>query len=475
VDFRQFLGTLRNRWRFIVLTLVIGTVVTIGVTLATPTTYASRATLWITTPPSGVIDTYQGSLTAQDRAQSYANLANNQELMQRVAERLNLGLSAADLSRRVRTTVSPDTVLLEVEARAGSPELAQNIATVVSDEIIRMVKEIETPADSDIPAPIVARLAAKATLNSSPVSPNVPLNLVTGIGLSLLAGLAGALLRDVLDTSVKTIDTIEEITGLTPMAALPFDPSVSAHPLSADDAGSPLSEAFRVLRTNVRFANLDADRQTIVVTSSVPDEGKTFVATNLAVAIAKGGRSVLLLDADLRNPGVATLLGLENAVGLVTVLLGRTTLDAAVQPHESGLFFLGTGPLPPNPAEVLDTQVMRDLVAQARRMFDVVIIDAPPLLPVADAAILLTEVDGALLLARHGTTHREQLKRAVARVHAVGGKLLGTVVNRVPMGGKGGAYGYYGYGYGYGPGSAYERDTVGASRASASKGRRARR
>ena len=473
MDLRQFLGMLRARWRFMALTLLLGTLTTIGVTVATPTAYASRATLWVTTPPTGTIDPYLASTTARDRAQSYANLANNPEVLDPAADRLNNGMSAVDLAQRVTTSVSTDTLLLQIDAKAGSPELAQQIATVVADEIIQMVKEIESPANADIPAPIVARLAAQATVNQTPVSPNVPLNLVTGIGLSLLAGIAGAVLREVLDSSVKGADDVEAITGFAPMAALPYDSSVNSHPLGAEDAGTPISEAFRVLRTNLRFANLDAGRQALVVTSSLPDEGKTFVATNLAVAIAKGGRSVLLVDADLRSPGVAKLLGLENSVGLVTVLLGRATLQQAVQLHSSGVTFLGTGPQPPNPAEVLDTQVMRNLLSEARQAFDVVIVDAPPLLPVADAAILLTEVDGGLLLVRHGATHREQLRRAVARAQAVGGRILGTVVNRAPLGGKASSYGYYGYGYGYG--YDFRASSNGSDRAASAKGRRARR
>ena len=150
--------------------------------------------------------------------------------------------------------------------------------------------------------------------------------------------------------------------------------------------------------------------------------------------------------------GVAKLLGLEKSVGLVTVLLGRAALQQAVQPYRSELTFLGTGPLPPNPAEVLDTQVMRNLLSETRQAFDVVIVEAPPLLPIADAAILLTEVDGGLLLVRHGTTHREQLRRAVARAQAVGGRIFGTDVNRAPLGGKASSYGYYSYEYGYGNG-----------------------
>jgi receptor protein-tyrosine kinase len=218
------------------------------------------------------------------------------------------------------------------------------------------------------------------------------------------------------------------------------------------------------------FANLDSKRQSILVTSSVPNEGKTFSATNLAISMAKSGRSVLLLDADMRNPSVANLLGLENSVGLITVLLGRTSIDEAIQEHASGVSFLGTGPLPPNPAEVLDTSAMRNLVRQLSETYDVVIIDAPPLLPVADSTILLTEVDGAILLVRHGETHREHLRQAVNRIEAVNGRMVGTILNCAP---QTAAYGYYGYGYGYG---TYGQDQAPSGRrVSSDKGRRARR
>lgn len=470
VNLRQFLSTLRVRWRFIVVTLVLGTVVTVGVTLMSPTTYASRATLWVSSPPSGVLDPYNASVTARERAESYATLATDPELLRRVIERLDLDSSKSGQIRGISASVTPNTLLLQVYAKAATPELAQQTATVVSDELIRLVKSMESPGNSDIPAPIVARLASKATFNPTPVSPNIQLNLAVGIALSLLAGIAGGVLREGLDTSVKTSEDVAEITGLAPMAVLPFDSSVKETPVIIDNSAGPLGEAFRVLRTNVRFANLDAQRQTLMVTSSLPDEGKTFVATNLAIALAKGGHSVLLLDADLRNPGVARLLGLENAVGLVTVMLGRSSLEQAIQHHVSGVAFLGTGPQPPNPAEVLDTQVMRDLLAKLRGSYDFVIVDAPPLLPVADSTILLTEVDGALLLVRHGTTHREELRRAIGRVEAVGGKVLGTVLNRIPGGGRAGSYGYYGYGYSYG-----SEQTADSDRSSTSRGRRARR
>ncbi len=178
-------------------------------------------------------------------------------------------------------------------------------------------------------------------------------------------------MRDNLDTSVKTGDDVEEITENSPLVTLPFDPAVKRNPLSIEDHGGSLGEAFRVLRTNLQFSNLDAKRQMMVVSSAVPEEGKTFVATNLAISMAKGGRSVLLIDADMRNPNVAELLGLENSVGLITVLLGRTTLEQAIQEHVSGVQVPGHGPQPPNPAEVLDTQAMRDFLSTVRAEYDV--------------------------------------------------------------------------------------------------------
>ena len=457
MDLRQFLGILRARWKFVIVTLGLGALLTVGVILGTAPTYASTATLFISTPSTGVVDSYAATATAGQRAQSYANLARDPEVLARVAERLEIERTPAQLASQIETSVVETTLLLRVDTTAESPELAQQIASVESDEIIRLVKNLETPTDEEIPAPIIARVAGKASFNSTPVAPDIPLYLGFGLLVSLLVGMTGAVLRDLLDTSVKSREDVEDVTGNALMATLPYDPVVKKDPLSLEAGGSgALAEAFRVLRTNLQFSNLDATRQMIVVTSAIPDEGKTFVATNIAISIAKSGRSVLLLDAAFRNPGAADLLGLENSVGAITVLLGRATLEQATQDHVSGVRFLGTGPTPPNPSEVLDTQAMRDLMSAVGAEYDVVIVDAPPLLPVADAAILLTEVDGALLLTRFGSTSREQLRQAVARIEAVGGRLFGTVLNRTPRKSLA-TYGYgFGYGYGYGYGQTRE-------------------
>ena len=211
-------------------------------------------------------------------------------------------------------------------------------------------------------------------------------------------------------------------------------PSVPRTPLLTD-AGThvPRAEAFRVLRTNLQFLDPDAPPRSFLITSAVPGEGKSSTATNLAITLAQAGKKVLLVDGDLRRPSIATMLGLEGAVGLTTVLVGRSDLEASIQLHrESGVHVLTGGPVPPNPSEILQSHATRDLLGRLRAMYDLVVIDAPPLLPVADAAITAAEVDGAIVVVRHGKTTREQLRHSVERLEQVGARTFGVVVNMTP-------------------------------------------
>ncbi|MGQ2913369.1 polysaccharide biosynthesis tyrosine autokinase [Aeromicrobium sp.] len=457
MELRQFLGALRMRWVFSTVTFLVGAAITAAVVLLMTPQYGSSVKLFVSTPSGGSAE-YAASFIVTQRVASYAELATDPSVLQRVIDKLDLDASYEDLEGQVSASVITGTQTIELDVTADTPELAQQIAKAEAEEVVALVEQLERPAVKDEEPAIAARIAAEPSISDTPVSPNLPLNIGIGLLLSLFVAIVGALLRDLLDRTVKSRQDAEKISGHSVLVTLPYDPQVKKTPL-ATEAGGSLAEAFRVLRTNLQFADLDSQRQAILVSSALPDEGKTLVATNLALTMAQSGRSVLLIDADMRNPNVAELLGLENSVGVVTVLVGRTSIDEATQPHSSGISFLGTGPTPPNPAEVLDTQAMRDLIARVRKDYDAVIIDAPPMLPVADASILLTEVDGALLLVRHGSTTREQLRLAVSRIETVGGRLFGTILNRTPRR-VGDADGYgYGYGHGYGYGYAPTVDT----------------
>jgi len=207
-------------------------------------------------------------------------------------------------------------------------------------------------------------------------------------------------------------------------------------------------EAFRQLRTNLQFVDIEHALRSVVLTSSVPGEGKSTNTCNLSLSLAQAGVRVILLEGDLRRPRVAEYMGLEGAVGLTSVLLGRVPLEDALQPWGDGtLQVLPSGPLPPNPSELLGSAGMEELLGRLEGLADIILIDAPPLLPVTDAAVLGAMTSGVLMLVRSNRTNVEQVKRATTTANAVGATVLGVILNAVPTSGPD-AYAY-GYGYGY--------------------------
>ena len=212
-----------------------------------------------------------------------------------------------------------------------------------------------------------------------------------------------------------------------------------------DDPKAVSSEAFRTLRTNLQFASPDAKLETILITSSVPAEGKSTVCSNLAISIVQTGKDVILVDCDLRKPTVHKTFGLNNAVGLTSVLTGQVAVEDALQKtHCEGLSVLTAGPLPPNPTELLQSNVMQEVLKKLKLMGDQVLLDAPPVLPVADSMILSTYVDGVVLVIASRQVPREIALRAKELLQNTNARLLGVVLNQVRYSSDGEQY-YYNY------------------------------
>jgi capsular exopolysaccharide synthesis family protein len=202
------------------------------------------------------------------------------------------------------------------------------------------------------------------------------------------------------------------------------------------------AEAYRRLRTNLRFLNLAGPSRSIMITSAVPGEGKSTTAINLAVAMAEGSSRILLIDADLRRPSAARYLGLEGAVGLTTVLIGEAAVEDVIQSWGGSIDVLPAGQIPPNPSELLDSAAMSGLLRRLGASYDTILLDTSPLLPVTDAAALSRFVDGALLVVGCQTVHRNQVADALGSLAAVDARVLGLVLNQVPRGESGTTYVY---------------------------------
>jgi capsular exopolysaccharide synthesis family protein len=459
VDLRDYLRLLRRRWRQITLCVVLAVAAATAVSYAASPMYAATSQVFVSTTTAAAGDNSsglnQGGQFAQQRVKSYADIVNSPMVLAPVIKDLGLNTTPQVLARSVSASAPLDTVLINIVARNADAALAQRVANDVAKQFTQEAASLETPAGQTT-SPVKLSVVREADLPQAPISPRKKLNLVLGLLLGLAVGVGGALLRETLDTTVKAPDVAEELVGAPMLGAITFDPEAAKRPLVVHVApNSTRAEAFRQMRTNLQFVDIEHPLRSVVVTSSIPGEGKSTTTCNLAITLAQAGVRVVLIEGDLRRPRVADYMGIEGAVGLTSVLLGRAHLDDALQAWGDGnLQVLASGPLPPNPSELLGSAGMAHLLRELEGKVDLILIDAPPLLPVTDAAVLGAICSGVLMLVRSNSTRREQLARATSTVNAVGATILGTILNMVPTKGPD-AYAY-GYGYGYG-GRYYSR------------------
>jgi receptor protein-tyrosine kinase len=459
MSLQDFVRVMRSRWLTVCLTMVIAVLGATAISLLTTPLYQASTRLFVsTTAGSSVSEIYQGNRFSQERVVSYAQLLTGETLAQRTIDKLGLDMSASALQKNVSASAKLDTVLIDVHVLDPSAVRARDIANTLSDEFVAMVRELETPEGGMRPDARVV-VEQRASIPDSPVVPKTTRNLLLGLVLGALLGVGFAVLRELLDNTVKTRENLEEITGAGLVGNIPLDKERRKQTaISFDSDNTAIAEAFRKVRTNLQFLAVDNPPRVIVVTSSMPSEGKSTTAINIALALAEAEHSVVLVDGDMRRPTLAKYLDLVGPVGFSTVLSGGASLDDALQKTRfPGLTVLTSGAIPPNPSELLGSQSARKLLSELRTKFDYVIVDSTPLLAVTDAAILAAGADGVLIMARFGQTKRDQLAHAVASLESVGAPLLGAVFTMMPT--RGGSS--YSYSYTY-----YGSDSVGSARSS---------
>jgi non-specific protein-tyrosine kinase len=370
---------------------------------------------------NSVADTFiaQNETLSQERFAGF--LADVQEQMDEVSALIEETQAAID------TLGTPETTQEQAEAARLESILAGYRNSYVG--LLQNYQQMQLIAARSADNVVVWR---RAQVPEGPIGPNTMRN-------TLLAGVVGtmmavgvAFLVEYLDDTLKTPEDVNRALGLNTIGAIGRLKKGAEELVTVAQPLSPVSEAFRALRTNIRFSSVDNPLRTILVTSAGPTEGKSTTVANLAAAMAQAGLKVVAVDADLRRPRLHQMFGLHPQGGLTSSLL-EGSLDGRLQPAQvEGLVVLPAGELPPNPAELLGSRRMRELLELLKGHVDVVVIDSPPVLPVTDAAVLAQGVDGVLLVVDAGQTRRGAAKRAVESLRQVGANLVGVVLNAVP-------------------------------------------
>jgi capsular exopolysaccharide synthesis family protein len=436
MTFLEFLTVLRRGGLLIVLIAVAGASAGFGASLLQTKMYTASTDIYVSVHSADSAtssDVAQGSTAAQLKVRTYVDVATTSAVLAPVISQLELNTTPAALATSLRATAGTDTTLLSIAATDESPAEAARIANAVGASLTRLVAD-QLEKSSGGPSLVSLETIQEATAPLSPSSPRIVLNSCLGLLVGLLLGFGAALARQRLDTRVRTVDDVATLTTLPVLGSSSFDPKARRRPLvTHTDPHDHRAEAFRSLRTNLQFIDFEAASRSFTITSSNPSEGKTTVAANLAITIADSGASVVLIDGDLRRPQLAERMGLDGTVGLTDVLIGRLELDDVLQPWGGrDLTVLPSGSIPPNPSELLGSLGMSTLIEHLAGRYDYVIVDAPPLLPVTDGAILSRITDGAVVVVASGRTTRVDLESSVTKLRRVESRILGTVVTMVP-------------------------------------------
>jgi capsular exopolysaccharide synthesis family protein len=430
---REYLDLFRERWRAILAGLLLGIAVAVGIVVTATPLYAARVTLFVSAgtsnDPSAALDR---SLLSTQRMQTYVQLITSDRVAAAVVEDLGLDETGEQLAARITASNEPDTVLLDATVTDQNPGVAAELANTLSDQFIVAVGELEQPADGAPGAAVVsAQVFEEAVPPTEPDWPRPVLTVAIGALLGLLAGVGLAVLRRALGTSITSRRLLAAAVGAPVLGVVARQRGSTKHPLVVGDAPrGPRAEEYRQLRANLQFVDVDRALKVVMLTSPSPGDGTTTVLANLALTMAEAGQRVLVVEADLRRPRAADIFGVQRTDGLSNVLARRAEVRDVVRRGKGGVDIVTSGPIPPNPGQLLASPRMVEFLDELRPHYDVILVDASPVLPVADATLIAPLADGVVLVVRSGTPEH-RVEAACEALGAVSARFLGAVLTRV--------------------------------------------
>ena len=517
MELRQYVKSIFRWWWLILLSTSLAAFASYVASSRQPRIYQTTTTILVGQVIQKNDPNYNDFTTTERLAESYAQMAQRQPILQTTVESLGLQMSWQNLKWRVNAASIPRTQLLGISVQDSSPERAVAIADEIAYQLILQspsspenkareersvfvqnqlddletrierakarVEELESELDAALSArqiqdlqleisnletlindwqanysdllnfldggdsPNYLTVIEPAQLPTRPISPKTTTNVLLAAAVGFFLAFGAAVLLEYIDDTIKSTDDLSASVGLTVLGSVNRiagkdykDKLITSH-----NPFAPVSESYRMLRTNLQFMTIDQSTQSIMVTSPNPGEGKSITAANLGVIMAQANLKTIIVDADLRRPIMHKVFQLSNLEGL-SDLIRSAEADLSSQLKETGvenLRVITSGSLPPNPSEMLGSQRMTELLQQLKESADIVILDSPPTLPVTDAVVLSSQVDGVVLVAQAKQTRRDATKQAVARLEHVGARLLGGVLNRVSGKGDYNHYSYY--------------------------------
>lgn len=465
MDLRDYLRMLARNWLLILLLLVVGVGAGGAYALVQKPVYEATATAFVSASAGDSLSELSAGAGYLELAvKGYASISTTAYVLRPVIAHEGLDISPADLAAQVTAVAGDQEAVLQITVKDSSPARAAQIANAITSQLAVAVVDL-TPNGSTT--------GTSSAVKLTPVDPAIPPTSTAGLKPWLIVALGGAaglvvavligLLRELLDTRIRSREDLARVTDAPFLGATARNAGGRSRRLIVRDAAeSPGAEEYRTIRTNLRFVQLDQSRRSVVVTSANEREGKSTAAANLALAVGGLGDRVLLIDADLRRPILATIFGLDGGVGLSDVVIGDVQIEDAVQHIAAGgIDLLPAGSIPPNPNELLQSHGIDELLGRLHEQYDLIVIDSPPLLAVSDAVVLSSRVGGALVIAAAGRARRGQLDQALESLARAEARVLGVVLTMLPR--------RSGTPYGYGVGAANASNAKRNSRKSAAR------
>lgn len=441
ISVQEVIDILKKRMRMIILITIVAIVLAgiISFFILSPK-YESFTTLMV-----GKSRDYRGNdqidyddlVLSQKLVHTYGALVESRDVSDKVIENLGLDMDYEELGNKIDVNLVEDTEIIRIKVTDKTPQqamaIANETASVFMDSVVRLmnVENIQVIDEARIP--------------ERKVSPRPMMNMAIAGVLGVMLGVFGTFLIEFLDNTIKTSEDVERELELSTIGTIP-DMNNKRGLVALRDPKSPIVEAFRTLRTNIQFSSIDKEIKVIALTSSGSGEGKSTVAANLASIIAQSDKRVLLIDADLRKPRIHEMFRTGNALGLTNVLVRGRDMKDVLYTYETlnNLQIITSGPVPPNPAELIGSNKMKEFIESIRDQYDVIIIDTPPVGLVTDSAVLSTLVDGIIMVAASGETNIDEITKGKESLDKVNANIMGVVLNKVPIDDSVYGYGYYG-------------------------------